>query len=77
MFFWGFCGGSEKNLPANSGDSGSVLELEKSPGKGNGNPLLYSCLGNPMDRGDWRATFQGVAKRLDTTYQLNTTQAFF
>ena len=37
------------------------------PGKGNGNPLKYSSLGNPMDRGAWQAILRGVAKRLDTT----------
>ena len=36
--------------------------LERSLGEGNGNPLQYSCLGNPMDRGAWRATFHGIAK---------------
>ena len=40
-----------KNLPANTGDEGSIPALGKSPGQGNGNPLQYSCLGNPMDRG--------------------------
>ena len=47
-----------KNLPANAGDSG----LGRSPGEGNGNPLQYSCLDNPMDRGAWWATDLGVAK---------------
>ena len=62
----GFSGGSAvKNLPANAGDAGSSPGVGRSPGEGNGNPLLYSCLGNPMDRGDWQATFQGIAKRLD------------
>ena len=37
------------------------------PGEGNGNPLQYSCLGNPMDRGDWRVTVRGVAKESETT----------
>ena len=37
------------------------------PGEGNGNPLQYSCLGNPMDRGDWRVTVHGVAKESETT----------
>ena len=47
----GLLGGSvAKNLPANAGDSGSVPELERSPEVGNGNPLQYSCLGNPVDR---------------------------
>ena len=59
----GFPGGSlVKNLPANAGDTGSIPGLESFPGEGNGNPLQYSCLGNPMDRGAWRATVYGVAK---------------
>ena len=41
-----------KNLPANTGDAGSVPESERSPGEGNGNSLQYSCLGNPMGRGE-------------------------
>ena len=56
-----------KNLPANAGDTGSIPGSERSPGIGNGNPLQYSCLGYPMDRGAWRATVHGVAKELDTT----------
>ena len=63
----GFPGGIVvKNLPANSGDSGLIPGLGRSPGGGNGNPLQYSCLGNPMDRGGWRDTFHGVAES-DTT----------
>ena len=53
-----------KNLFANAGDSGdagSIPGSEGSPGEGNGNPLLYSCLQNPMDRGTWWATVHGVA----------------
>ena len=51
----GFPGGSViKNLPANSGDVGSVPGSERSPGEGNGHPLQYSCLENPMDRGGYR-----------------------
>ena len=45
--------------------SGSILGLGRSPGKGNGNPLQYSCLGNPTDRGAWQATVHGVMKELD------------
>ena len=45
-----------KNLPANAGDLGSIPGLGRPPGVGNGNPLQYSCLGNPMDRGAWQAT---------------------
>ena len=41
---------------------GSILGLVKSPGEGNGNPFQYSCLGNPMDRGDWQATVHGTEK---------------
>ena len=54
-----------KNPPANAGDArdlSSIPELGRSPGEGNGNPLQYSGLGNPMDRGAWWATVQGVAK---------------
>ena len=45
-----------KNLPANAGDPGSVPGLGRSPGEGDDNPLQYSCLGNPMDRGTCWAT---------------------
>ena len=51
-----------KNLPANAGDSGSIPGSGRSLGGGNGNPLQYSCLGNPMDRGTWWATVHGVIK---------------
>ena len=54
-----------KKLPASAGeagDTGSIPGLGKSPGEGNGNPLQDSCLGNPVDRGAWRATVHGVAK---------------
>ena len=65
---WGFPGGSVvKNPPANAGDVGLIPGSGRSPGEGNGNPLQYSCLGNPMDRGTWQATVHGVAKELDTT----------
>ena len=59
----GFPGGSVvKNQPANAGDVGLIPESERSSGVGTGIPLQYSCLGNPMDRGAWRATVHGVAK---------------
>ena len=59
----GFPGGSAvKNLPANAGDTGSIPRLGRSSGEQNGNPLRYSCLGNPMDRGTWQATVHGVSK---------------
>ena len=49
---WSFQGGSMvKNLPANAGDASLIPGSGRSPGEGNGNPLQYSCLVNPMDRG--------------------------
>ena len=54
-----------KNLLANAEhvrDAGSILGLGKLPGGGHGNPLQYSCLENPMDRGAWWATVHGVTK---------------
>ena len=56
------CGSVVKNLPANAGDLGSIPDLGRSPGRGNGSPLQYSCLGNPMDRRDWRATVHEVTR---------------
>ena len=59
----GFPGGSMvKNPPANAGDVGLIPGLGRSPGEGNGNPLQYSCLENPMDKGAWQATVHGAAK---------------
>ena len=57
-----------KNLPANAGDMGLISASGRSPGEGNGNPLLYSCLEN---RGAWWATVHGVTKERDKTLQLN------
>ena len=54
-----------KNPPADAGDirgTGLIPGLGRSPGEGNGNPLQYSCLENPMDSGAWWATVHGVAK---------------
>ena len=71
-FRTGFPGGSAvKNLPANAGDTGLIPGLGRSPGEENGNPLQYSCLGNPTNRVTWWATVCGVAKELDMTQQLN------
>ena len=56
-----------KNLPANAGDTGLNPESGRYPGEGNDYPLQYSWLGNPMDRGAWRATVHGVSKESDTT----------
>ena len=59
-----FSGGSVvKNLPANAGDVNLIPGSGRSPGQGNGNPLQYSCLKNPMDRGAWQAPVHGVAKK--------------
>ena len=63
MDYLGFLGGSMVTYPpASTGDVGSKPGLGRSPGGGNGNPLQDSCLKNPMDRGTWWATLQGVAK---------------
>jgi len=51
-----------KNSPANAGHAGSIPGSGRSPGVGNGNPLQYSCLGNPMDREVWQATAHVIAK---------------
>ena len=51
----------------NAGDAVSTPGSERSATEGNGNPLQYSCLGNPMDRGAWQATIHGVTKELDMT----------
>ena len=59
----GFPGGSEVKASAcNAEDLGLIPESERSPGEGNGNPLQYSCLENPMDGGAWWATVHWVAK---------------
>ena len=71
----GFPGGLlVKHLPTNvedAGDAGSIPGLGRPLGERNGNPLQYSCLGNPMDRGARWATVHGVAKELDTTWRLH------
>ena len=56
-----------KNLPSNARDKGLIPGLGRSPRKGNGHQLQYSSLGNPMDRGSWKATVLGVAKDSDMT----------
>ena len=55
-------GSSVKNLSANAGDKHLIPGPGRFPGEGNGNPLHYSCLGNPMDRTAWWATIHGVVK---------------
>ena len=61
-----------KNPPANIGDAGSIPGSGRSPGGGNGNPLQYSCLENPTDRGVWQIIVHGVAKELDRTELMST-----
>ena len=64
----GFPGGSEVKASAwNAGDLGLIPGSGRSPGEGNGTPLQYSCLENPMEGGAWQATVHGVAKSQDTT----------
>ena len=55
------------NPPTNAGDVGSIPGSGRFPEGGNGNPLQYSCLGNPMDREAWRATAHRVKKKSDMT----------
>ena len=58
---------SHKESICNAGHERSVSESGRSPEKGNGNPLQYSCLGNPMDRGAWQATVHEIPKESDMT----------
>ena len=51
-----------KSPPPKAGDAGSIPELGRFPGEENSNPLQYSCMGNPLNRGDWWAPVPGVAK---------------
>ena len=69
---WGFPGDSVvKKSICQLRDVGSVLGSGRCPGEGNGNPLLYSCLGNPTDRGAWQAIVHWVAEESDITERLN------
>ena len=60
-------GQSVGKSPANAGDVGSIPGSGRPPGEGNDNPLQYSCLGKPMDRGAWWAIAYEVVKELDMT----------
>ena len=60
-----------KESACNAGDPGLIPGLGRSPGERNGNPLQYSCLENPMDRGAWRAIAHGFTKESDTTERLS------
>ena len=69
---YAFPGGSVvKNLPANAGGLGLIPGAGRSPGEENGKPLLYSSLGNPIDRGAWWATVLGVTKESNAKKKLN------
>ena len=57
-----FLGSAGKESTCNAGDVGSISGSGRSPGGGNGNPLQYSCLKNPMDRAAWQTTISGVAR---------------
>ena len=70
----GFPGGSDsKSSACNSGDLGSIPGSGRSPQKENGNPLQYSCLRNPMDRGTWLAIVHGIAKNQATEHAMQLT----
>ena len=65
MLYLGFPGATDsKESACDAGDLGLIPGLGRSTGEGNVNPLQYSCLENPLDRGDWRATVRGVTKCL-------------
>ena len=67
----GFPGGSEVKASAwNEADLGSIPGSRRSPGEGNGIPLQYSCLENPMEGGAWQATVHGGRKESDMTERL-------
>ena len=67
----GFPGGSDgKESGCNAGDPGLIPGLERTPGGGNGSPLQYSCLENPMNRGAWQATVHEVTNSQSTTKRL-------
>ena len=63
-----------KASACNAGDLGSILGLGRSPGEGNGNPLQYSCLENPMDGGAWLAVVHGVTESWTQLKRLSTAQ---
>ena len=74
---WGFPGGSEvKESAWNAGDLDSIPGSGRSPGEGNGNPLQYSCLENPMEGGAWQATVHGVAKSQTQLIDFTFTQIY-
>ena len=70
FLYWGFSGRSDGKDACHAGDPDSVSGSGRSPGGWHGNPLQYSCLANPMDRGSWRATVLWGRKESDTTERL-------
>ena len=59
---WMLVSAHSRESACSAGDQDSISEMGRSPGEGNGNPRQYSCLGNPTDRGAWRAIVRGIAK---------------
>ena len=75
-YIWGSPGGLDsKESACNIGDTGSIPGSGRSPGEWNGNPLHYSCLVNPMDRGTWQATVHG-SQRVGHNWVTNTVTFF-
>ena len=66
-----------KNPTANAGGLGLISGSGRSLGGGHGNPLQYSCLENPMNRGNWWAIVHGVAKELDMNLRLNNNRYYY
>ena len=74
----GFPDGSVvKNMPANAGDMDLIPESGRYPGEENGNPLHYSCLGNPMERGAWKARVHGITEELDMALAIKQQQNIY
>ena len=73
MYFGFPCGAVVRNLSTSAGVPGLIPGSRRSLGKGNGNPLLYSCL----ERGDWQATVHGMVKESDVTQETTTIYAFY
>ena len=73
ILMWSPCCSDGKESACNEGNLGLIPESGRFPGEGNGGPLQYSCLENPMNRGAWQATVHGIAKELDRTEQLTFT----
>ena len=71
MIAHGVCSSVVKESACSAGDPGSIPGLRRSPGEGNGNPLQYSCLENPLDRGTWWAAVHGFARVIHDRHQTN------